>query len=172
MVSVSTISLNLSLKYRATLLVYGTRGFTLPKVVYVMLLLTLLGLAVYPNCSFFNHSCAPNCVRYQDGISLKMRALYDIPQGTELAISYIEFEDDYTTRRAILNEHYFFTCQCIRCTSKDTDEAFNRIRPYMCPVKGCAGLLGINPEKGLPDHQRICSGCGHIQTEESTSKQE
>lgn len=122
-------------------------------------------LAIYPNCSFFNHSCVPNCVRFQNGPLLQIRTLYAIPENTELTISYIELEDDVTSRKRILQQFYHFECRCYRCISNDSDESFRRISPYMCQVKGCSGLLGnLEPlDVGLSDkcYRAICSGgCG------------
>jgi len=110
-------------------------------------------LAMYPSCSYFNHSCIPNCLRYQDGFKLTMRALNDIQSGSQVNISYIELEGDAETRIGILESCYFFQCRCPRCTSNDSEETFQMISQYFCHVKGCSGLIG------LVENKKICNGC-------------
>lgn len=81
--------------------------------------------------------------------------LRDATAGEELCISYIEIEDAYDVRREILQKHYLFTCGCLRCCSKDADEVSDILK-QLCPVKGCAGFLG------LIDGRKICNGCGLV----------
>ncbi|PRP75105.1 SET and MYND domain containing protein [Planoprotostelium fungivorum] len=119
------------------------------------------GLSLYPNVSFFNHSCAPNCVRYQDGKSLIIRAIHDIEPDTELCISYIELEDTKESRSILLRRHYYFDCNCTRC-SDETEETDERVLATLCPVSKCAGILGvIDPSQ---PQVRTCNGCAHVVT--------
>jgi len=120
--------------------------------------ITSIALATYPNSSLYNHSCAPNCVRIQNGTYQSFQVLYDIAEGTELTIGYCELDSDYEIRQAILEAHYHFTCSCVRCASKDSEESLLRISPYFCPEKGCAGLLAY-----FDKNSRVCNSCGYVQ---------
>ncbi len=45
-------------------------------------------------------------------------AIHDIPAGGELTVTYLGY-GDLSTRRAHLLEHYFFSCDCIRCNEEE-----------------------------------------------------
>lgn len=63
----------------------------------------------------FSHSCAPNLVAVQEGPWMDFYALVDIPQGTEVTISYIPLASSTLERREYLAQEYFFYCTCARC---------------------------------------------------------
>jgi hypothetical protein len=76
----------------------------------------LIGTALYPLASFFNHSCEPNLERVQQGRGISFNALKDISEGQEVCISYGESLPDVLDRKAYMRMNYFFDCSCPRCT--------------------------------------------------------
>ena len=42
-----------------------------------------MGRAIFPEASYFNHSCEPNCTSEQDGTKLRIIALKNIPKGKD-----------------------------------------------------------------------------------------
>jgi SET and MYND domain-containing protein len=114
-----------------------------------------LASAIFPTASFLNHSCAPNCSRATDETGLiSITALYDIPAGTEITISYIDVKNRTTeSRRPELSGYYRFTCGCARC--EDTTDASDRfMEKYLCQREGCTGMLLPQPQGGAAC--RIC----------------
>lgn len=101
-----------------------------------------LASAIFPVASFFNHSCIPNCTRYPDVTGcISIRALYPIPAGNELTISYITLKAiDTAGRQAQLLSYYTFLCGCHRCrdTTTESDDFFHT---YLCKRDDCTGLL-------------------------------
>lgn len=111
----------------------------------------LLGLSLHPSASFFNHSCIPNCYSEWSGINLVFKALYPIPAGAELTISYIDAHSQTRQRREELRNAYYFTCICPRCTRatgkfpREYYDAFYQ-RYLRCP-KG-PGLMRLDSYQG------------------------
>ena len=114
----------------------------------------LLGLSLHPSASFFNHSCIPNCYSEWSGINLVFKALYPIPAGAELTISYIDAHSQTRQRREELRNAYYFTCICARCTKntgkwpREYYDAFYQ-RYLRCP-KG-PGLMRLDSYQGIAD---------------------
>lgn len=77
-----------------------------------------MGYAVYPQASYFNHSCEPNLSKQRHGTSWHFSCNQDIAKDQELCISYLggdEKDLDVTARRAKLASVWGFECQCQRC---------------------------------------------------------
>lgn len=81
-----------------------------------------LGYALYLGGSKADHSCAmsENYIEYFDGNRLTYRALNDfsVSDPLKLKTSYIPYFLTVGARRQILQERYFFTCECERCISE------------------------------------------------------
>ncbi|CBI29298.3 unnamed protein product, partial [Vitis vinifera] len=88
---------------------------------------------IYPKASFFNHDCLPNACRfdYVDTAShhntdITIRLIHDVPEGSEICLSYFPVNETYADRQKRLLEDYGFTCYCDRCRVeanwKDDDE--------------------------------------------------
>lgn len=75
----------------------------------------LLGYAIYPHASYFNHSCRPNLKRFSRGRFLEFISQADIEIGTELNIAYGYIDESVDHRRNRLHEKFFFWCQCQLC---------------------------------------------------------
>ncbi|XP_076910184.1 histone-lysine N-methyltransferase ASHR1-like [Bidens hawaiensis] len=120
-----------------------------------------LGTGLYPVISIINHSCYPNSVLVFDGRIATVRAMQQIPKGSEVLISYIETAGSTMTRQKALKEQYFFTCSCPRCIKlgqKDDIEESAILEGYRCKNHTCDGFLLRDPEsKGF-----ICQRCGLV----------
>ncbi|KAI0773040.1 hypothetical protein BD413DRAFT_473253 [Trametes elegans] len=73
--------------------------------------------AVCNNISRINHSCSPNAVYHFDDASFtfEVRALFPIPAGAQIFISYIDPALPRTERQELLLS-YGFTCACSACS--------------------------------------------------------
>lgn len=77
-----------------------------------------MGYAVFPNASYFNHSCEPNLKKQRVGRTWQFRAIRDIAAGEEICITYLggaEKELDTTQRQQRLKEVWGFHCGCDKC---------------------------------------------------------
>jgi len=70
---------------------------------------------LYPLASFFNHSCAPNCLTLIEGPLLSITAARPIAAGEELCIQYIDVNIPRSARISTLWSEYRFRCHCSRC---------------------------------------------------------
>ncbi|XP_062195985.1 histone-lysine N-methyltransferase ASHR2 [Phragmites australis] len=85
-------------------------------------LLKARAYAVYPRASLFNHDCLPNACHFDypdrpgpGNTNIVVRALHDIPEGSEICISYFAANWSYADRQRRLLEDYGFRCECDRC---------------------------------------------------------
>ncbi|XP_034935410.1 histone-lysine N-methyltransferase SMYD3 isoform X2 [Chelonus insularis] len=111
--------------------------------------LTSLGVGIYLGPSIIDHSCKPNATAIFEGTTLIIRTLCDLPtlDWTKVHITYIDLLKDTKTRRAELQQSYFFWCDCERCNSPETMEI-----SAACPNKTC-----MNPCSSTDTN---CSKCG------------
>ena len=88
---------------------------------------------LYINCSFFNHSCEPNCFYFGIANMLIVKAIKDIKKGEELTVSYIEPKPMMLRKNELLK--WDFTCDCKYCKQEaeicDKDEYFNVFETYI-----------------------------------------
>ncbi|KAF9346707.1 hypothetical protein BGX26_001788, partial [Mortierella sp. AD094] len=94
---------------------------------------------VYRVISRINHSCAPNVRHNWNPRTEKeyIRAMEDIPAGSEILTDYILPLLTREERQKMLLQDFRFTCQCRICdvaSSKEYDDAVTRI-------KKCSGLI-------------------------------
>lgn len=167
------------------------------------------GFAALPMLSLANHSCMPNCCRWDNAdhimgraatgtifqvsetektLTFSFRALYDLPAGTELALSYVPILWSYEDRKEYCEDMFGFTCHCPRCLiesqyiddEEETGEMTEKneaVAPGMdesyislfmmrhgCDVENCTGTLtpcsGFNAEDAERDIY-ICNVCLH-----------
>ena len=81
-----------------------------------------LKLRVFPNISFCNHSCAPNCVVIPNEGSL--RSIATIGKGESVTISYLDSHQlllPTEKRRQLLQSRWGFVCGCDRCAQPSDD---------------------------------------------------
>jgi hypothetical protein len=82
----------------------------------------LFGWGVWPEASFFNHSCRPNVGKRRVGRAWHFWAARDIECGEELLISYLggdEDDLDQAGRRDRLS-CWGFDCSCSRCLDEES----------------------------------------------------
>ncbi|KAJ9656395.1 Histone-lysine N-methyltransferase set-6 [Neophaeococcomyces mojaviensis] len=82
-----------------------------------------LGWGVWPEASFFNHSCRPNVTKERKGRIwlFRINTTDLIASGQQLCITYLggdERDLDVHERRKRLQEQWGFVCQCDRCTEE------------------------------------------------------
>ena len=104
--------------------------------------------AVFETVCRLNHSCAPNCHAEWDGRlgTETVHALFDIPAGDELTISYLSPRGRVRRdRQAQLLADHGFTCNCAKCALSGEDlassEARQRALSTLCPPS--AGALPL-----------------------------
>ncbi|KAH8093734.1 SET domain-containing protein [Cristinia sonorae] len=79
----------------------------------------LLGFAVYPVPSFFNHDCSPNVQSSGHGRKLRFLTTRAVTSGEALCISYGHVESlPMKERKKVLLEGWFFDCVCRKCVSE------------------------------------------------------
>lgn len=80
-----------------------------------------IAFGMYPEASYFNHSCVPNLCRVMQhgGRLAAFYALRPIAAGEPLTISYTDVEEQNSAeRRRNLLETYRFFCTCERCSGR------------------------------------------------------
>ncbi|ODQ50607.1 SET domain-containing protein [Saitoella complicata NRRL Y-17804] len=82
----------------------------------------MLGWAMYPSASYFNHDCDPNTKKVRRGRAMTMVTARDVAEGEELCISYGHLEEDVLERRRRLEDKFFFRCGCGRCKRESGEE--------------------------------------------------
>lgn len=126
----------------------------------------------FPITSFASHSCCNNTFHkrkprddalkdYQDlplgEVISETRAKDFIPKGNEITLHYTGGLKGRIARRKLLEEGWFFTCLCERCSSKD--ELGTHCSTLIC--KGCLGnLLPVCPADIKSDYK--CSACSEV----------
>jgi hypothetical protein len=105
----------------------------------------LRGGGVYPRCSLVNHECVPNAARFDDfdapqggcggaavascsgssgsggyppSTAVSIRAIHDLPAGTEIVQSYFPLNWDLEDRQQQARGVYGFECRCPRCLTE------------------------------------------------------
>eukprot|EP01135_Chromosphaera_perkinsii_P004726 Nk52_evm37s294 gene=Nk52_evmTU37s294 len=121
---------------------------------------------IYLHLAIFNHSCAPNCIKLalqagqkdSEGFS-EVRAMKDIPKGSEFTISYLDPSDrSCWARQRELMHQFEFECACSLCAF----EMPWTLQAMVCEVEGCTEYLDIADGK--------CRGCGASHSKETLDK--
>ncbi|XP_021900600.1 histone-lysine N-methyltransferase ASHR1 isoform X2 [Carica papaya] len=128
-----------------------------------------VGTGLYPVVSIINHSCLPNAVLVFEGRVAVVRAVQNIPKGSEVSISYIETAGSTMTRQKVLKEQYFFDCTCPRCIKvghSDDIQETAVLEGYRCTDNGCSGfLLRDSDGRGF-----VCQICGLLRSKNEIEK--
>ncbi|CAE6456718.1 unnamed protein product [Rhizoctonia solani] len=138
--------------------------------------LTPIGVAISPVAALINHSCVPNCVVVFPKASESQKvpnemliiAIGKILPGTELTTSYVDLTLPSEHRQKILQERYFFTCQCPNCRMIAAIKVpyVDGRRALRCASKTCEGFLPM-PKLDDPKLKRTnvtCLQCRGVST--------
>jgi hypothetical protein len=99
-----------------------------------------VGLGLFPMCSIFNHSCAPNCSYMNLGARyLAYRTIRPVRAGEELNVNYAEIYASTAERRATLMQSKHFLCKCVQCVSTDDAE----LSGVKCRTPDCPGVYVV-----------------------------
>ncbi|KAM7535609.1 hypothetical protein Aperf_G00000092973 [Anoplocephala perfoliata] len=102
-----------------------------------------IGVALYRRSAKFDHSCIPNAIVTFLGKEIRIIASEDIPDASEVRISYLDLLRPTSVRREELQNRYFFLCDCSRCCN--TEEDF-RIRIPPCCGNSLRGPISADYE--------------------------
>ena len=84
-----------------------------------------LGWGVWPEASFFNHSCRPNVRKSRIGRLWSFYADANVKEDDQLCITYLggdERDLNVYERRKRLQDQWGFTCGCLRCVEESEEE--------------------------------------------------
>uniref|UniRef100_A0A914XG67 MYND-type domain-containing protein n=1 Tax=Plectus sambesii TaxID=2011161 RepID=A0A914XG67_9BILA len=88
---------------------------------------------LYLGFSALDHSCDPDVWSAFDGPNLLLRTTKpNLTLNTNLKISYIEPFDFTSERRTKLQENYYFTCNCDKCTDLNWDRLLLSVKCSKC----------------------------------------
>ncbi len=80
------------------------------------------GAGIWPEASYWNHSCAPNVEKERVGRRWRFWAKRDVKRGEELCITYLGGEEQdigVRKRREALKGIWEFECACRRCVDEE-----------------------------------------------------
>ncbi|XP_055346640.1 uncharacterized protein LOC129594097 isoform X2 [Paramacrobiotus metropolitanus] len=117
-----------------------------------------LGLGLYLQPSIIDHSCQRNAVFYFDGTTIYIQALEDIPDISQVRISYTELFAPISARQSRFKNGYHFRCQCQLCSNtKQNAELY----PVMCNINDCTASIPLDDRLKEP-----CPHCRQVMSEE------
>ncbi|CAE7207502.1 unnamed protein product [Rhizoctonia solani] len=136
--------------------------------------LTPIGVAISPVAALINHSCVPNCVVVFPKASESKRvpnemliiAIGKILPGEELTTSYVDLTLPTEHRHKILQERYFFKCECPKCKMTATIKVpfVDGCRALRCASKTCEGFLPM-PKLDDPKMKKTTVKCLQCRTD-------
>ncbi|KIK95837.1 hypothetical protein PAXRUDRAFT_826610 [Paxillus rubicundulus Ve08.2h10] len=120
--------------------------------------LTPIGVSVSPLVALINHSCLPNAVvlfprsgKYNAKEPImNVVALREIAAEEEVLTAYIDTTLPKSQRQKVLEETYYFTCQCLLCKRDST--IIDPREALWCPRR-CGGMCP------LPNEENPLSRC-------------
>ncbi|CCH40488.1 SET and MYND domain-containing protein 5 [Wickerhamomyces ciferrii] len=88
-----------------------------------------LGYSLFPEASFFNHSCSPNLKKYRKVNRMHFQTTADIAKGEQMCIDYFHMLDEsLMVRQEVLSKNWFFECACDRCDEEFRSESY-QVKP-------------------------------------------
>lgn len=96
-----------------------------------------LHAGIWLRAAYINHSCVPNCARSFVGDMMILRAICDIPMGTELTHHYSAPDPSFTTRQEVFKNNWDFECYCPLCSSErgSPDEKHKQRRDLVLKIR-------------------------------------
>ena len=95
----------------------------------------MLGLSLFYNTSFFNHSCSPNAFyHFMNGNKIIIRTLREIKKNEMITISIVDDLECHNKqqRQEMLLNHFGFNCLCDRCLNEEYIEYDQLLTQRMC----------------------------------------
>jgi hypothetical protein len=86
----------------------------------------IFGYGIWPEASYWNHSCEPNIQKRRVGRAWEFRLERDVKQGDELSITYLGGDEKILgveERRKRLMATWGFECMCRKCMSEAEESA-------------------------------------------------
>jgi hypothetical protein len=80
-----------------------------------------MGYSLYPEASYFNHSCLPSISKVRVGRTWQFRTAREVVEGEQLCITYLGGDEKDLTveeRRQRLKGVWGFECMCERCRNE------------------------------------------------------
>ncbi|XP_033119963.1 histone-lysine N-methyltransferase SMYD3-like isoform X2 [Anneissia japonica] len=109
-----------------------------------------IGVGIYLKSSLLNHSCSPNCTAIFVGTTIHIRAVKAISKGEECSISYIDLMNPSHIRQRMLQEQYYFTCDCTSCQEELLDAEMGSVT-----CENCSGQVLRRDDTSF----QACSAC-------------
>lgn len=114
----------------------------------------------WTRAAYLNHSCIPNCARSFVGDIMVLRAICDIPIGTELTQQYTVPEAAFKARQEIFRGNWDFECDCMLCGGEraSPDEKHQQRRDLVAKIRGEAVKWPRNarvPEAAIRSIERL-----------------
>jgi len=116
------------------------------------------GVAIFPIYIMMNHSCMSNTQTFNhEDSSLQVVSQVDIDAGQEITTQYIDTDKPTMIRRQMLQQKWFFNCQCPRCS--DPTECGSNMSTLLCLETSCDGsVVPSNPLDDISNWE--CMKCG------------
>ncbi|KAK3874168.1 hypothetical protein Pcinc_020877 [Petrolisthes cinctipes] len=111
------------------------------------------GRALLPLSALMNHNCTPNTQHWFQHGAIIVRAVCDIPRGSEITTSYAPTLWGTSARAAHLTASKLFRCRCERC--RDPTELGSHLSSLAC--RSCKGGLLVPPH--APGEPWACNQC-------------
>jgi len=125
------------------------------------------GHGVYLKTSIMSHSCLSNTKTIlNEDKTVDVRAVVQIPQGTEITKAYCSSLETTQLRQEKLKEGWYFSCRCLRCS--DPLEGLSFMSSVVC-LKCKEGLLLSTDPLDL-EADWMCGTCGVVKTADSIQK--
>jgi len=125
------------------------------------------GHGVYLKTSIMSHNCMANTKTIlNEDLTVDVRAVVAIPQGTEISKAYVSSLETTQLRQEKLKQGWYFTCSCLRC--EDPLEGLSFMSSVAC-LRCRQGLL-LSSNTLDPEADWVCGDCGVVKTGESIEK--
>ena len=110
---------------------------------------------LFLHASIFNHSCRPNCVKFQPSKFNSKSEIWttrSVSKGESFTISYLHpAEQHRALRRKRLRHQFLFTCECERCCEFKDEENTEREEEggFHASLEQCLEEIENSDEKGI-----------------------
>jgi hypothetical protein len=126
-------------------------------------------VALFPTISRANHSCSPSVHFFFDSSTFRgeLRALRDLPKGSELTIWYENPLQPREKRRKRLQEVYGFVCQCEACDRATEEVAASDARRRVLTDFRTEEVTPNIPDSWTYDHLKTLLQYANVEKQEA-----